>query len=107
MAIDTIAILTIGGLLVMNGALTIGMLVAYQALMISFLGPINQMVQLGSTLQEVEGDMNRLDDVHRYRIDPQLDDQNLAVSAADTGTKLAGYLELKNVSFGTVGSVPL
>ncbi len=100
MAIDTIAILAIGGLLVMNGAMTVGMLVAYQALMISFLGPINQMVQLGSTLQEVEGDMNRLDDVHRYRIDPQLDDHNLMVLPADAPTKLTGHLELVDVSFG-------
>jgi NHLM bacteriocin system ABC transporter peptidase/ATP-binding protein len=100
MAINTIAILTIGGLLVMNGAMTIGVLVAYQALMLSFLSPINQMVQLGSTLQEVEGNMNRLDDVYRYRIDSQLDDKNSTPLPAHTGTKLAGYLELRNVSFG-------
>jgi NHLM bacteriocin system ABC transporter peptidase/ATP-binding protein len=96
--INTIAVLTIGGLLVMNGAMTVGMLVAFQALMLSFLGPVNQMVQLGGTLQEVEGDMSRLDDVHRYRIDPQFDD-NKQVSAS-ASTKLAGYLELRNISFG-------
>jgi NHLM bacteriocin system ABC transporter peptidase/ATP-binding protein len=100
MAINTTAILTIGGLLVMNGAMTVGVLVAYQALMLSFLSPINQMVQLGSTLQEVEGNMNRLDDVYRYRIDPQLDDKNATALPAQAGTKLAGYLELRNVSFG-------
>ncbi len=100
MALDTIAILAIGGLLVMNGAMTIGMLVAYQALMISFLSPINQMVQLGTTLQEVEADMNRLDDVHRYRIDPQFEDNSSAALPAGANTKLAGYLELTNVSFG-------
>jgi NHLM bacteriocin system ABC transporter peptidase/ATP-binding protein len=100
MTINTIAILTIGGLLVMNGAMTVGLLVAYQALMISFLSPINQMVQLGSTLQEVEGDMNRLDDVHRYRIAPQFDENNSTPLPDKTGSKLAGYLDLNHVSFG-------
>jgi NHLM bacteriocin system ABC transporter peptidase/ATP-binding protein len=100
LSINTTAILTIGGLLVMNGELTIGMLVAFQALMLSFLTPVNQMVQLGSTLQEVEGNMNRLDDVHRYRTDPQVDVQNPVAIPANMGTKLAGYLELRNVSFG-------
>src|SRR5687767_9214650 len=94
MAINNIAILTIGGLLVMSVTMTVGMLVAYQVLMISVLGPINQMVPLGSTVQEVSGDMNRLDDVQRYRIDPQLEVKDLEVLPAGTGTKLAGYLEL-------------
>jgi ABC-type bacteriocin/lantibiotic exporter with double-glycine peptidase domain len=80
--------------------MTVGMLAAYQVLMIGFLGPVNQMVQLGSTLQEVQGDMNRLDDVQRYRIDPQTEEQNLPAVSVKTGSKLAGYLELRNLSFG-------
>jgi ABC-type bacteriocin/lantibiotic exporter with double-glycine peptidase domain len=44
--------------------------------------------------------MNRLDDVHRYRIDPQVDNTISTPQPMTAGTKLAGHLELKNVSFG-------
>src|SRR5262249_31153584 len=70
--LSTAAILTLGGLRVMEGSLTAGTLVAFQSLMSSFLTPVNQMMNLGGTLQTVEGDVNRLDDVYRYGIDPQV-----------------------------------
>ena len=56
-------VLVIGGLRVMDGVMSIGMLVAFQSLMQSFMEPINSLVNLGSDLQELEGDRDRLDDV--------------------------------------------
>ena len=70
-AVNTALILGIGGLRVMNGTLSLGGLVAFQILMASFMAPINRLVSLGGRLQMVEGDMNRLDDVLRYRVDPE------------------------------------
>lgn len=99
-ALGTISILTVGGIQVMNGQITIGMLVAFQALMISFLAPANEIVQLGSTMQEVEGDMNMLDDVHRYRTDPQADGAFQTAVPVNTDTKLSGTLELRDITFG-------
>jgi ABC-type bacteriocin/lantibiotic exporter with double-glycine peptidase domain len=49
--LSTAAILTLGGLRVMEGSLTAGTPVAFQSLMSSFLTPVNQMMNLGSTLQ--------------------------------------------------------
>ena len=46
-ALNNVAILTLGGLRVMDGRMSIGMLVAYQTLMMSFLQPVNTMVSLG------------------------------------------------------------
>ncbi|HXI31607.1 MAG TPA: NHLP family bacteriocin export ABC transporter peptidase/permease/ATPase subunit, partial [Vicinamibacterales bacterium] len=97
-SINTALILGIGGLRVIDGHLTIGMLVAFQGLMLAFIGPVNKMVDLGSTLQEVRGDMNRLEDVLRAEPDRMLLRDELPADGACA--KLDGHLELRNVSFG-------
>ena len=104
-ALSTISIVTVGGLRVMNGSLTIGMLVAFQALMASFIAPVNQMVSLGSRLQEAAGDMNRLDDVLRYQSAVEIEPAPQTIEAWDDArrgisVKLAGHVELRNVTFG-------
>lgn len=101
-AINTALILGIGGMKVMNGTLSLGGLVAFQILMASFMGPINRLVSLGGRLQMVEGDMNRLDDVLRYRVDESagLAADEPEALPSDQPVKLSGHLELREVSFG-------
>jgi NHLM bacteriocin system ABC transporter peptidase/ATP-binding protein len=106
LALNTAILLGLGSLRVMNGAMTLGGLVAFQLLMASFLNPVGRLVSLGGKLQTAEGDMNRLDDVLRYETDPALN------VATDTDTepgeptpnelpvKLSGRLELRGVTFG-------
>ena len=66
------SILVIGGLRVMNGSLTMGMLMAYQSLTEEFLTPVNNLVGFGGNLQELEADLNRLDDVLQNPTDPEV-----------------------------------
>jgi ABC-type bacteriocin/lantibiotic exporter with double-glycine peptidase domain len=91
----------------MDGRLTVGMLVAFQALMAAFIAPVNRMVDLGSTLQEVRGDMNRLDDVLNAKLDPIAGEDDAIPDGEPTqgprvaaGAKLSGRLELRGISFG-------
>ncbi|MBP1989990.1 NHLP family bacteriocin export ABC transporter peptidase/permease/ATPase subunit [Paenibacillus eucommiae] len=108
--LSSVIVLSVGGMQVMDGALTIGMLVAFQSLSASFIDPVNQMVYLGGSLQEAGGSLKRLDDVLQYPIDRQLSQQassdrpepedNSANGAAKNKAKLSGYVELQNVSFG-------
>ena len=101
-ALTTAAVLGVGALRVMEGNLTIGMLVAFQSLITSFMSPFGQMVSLGTTLQETRGDLNRVDDVLRYDPDPQVPAKIGSEGEAHPGmpAELSGYLELRNLTFG-------
>jgi NHLM bacteriocin system ABC transporter peptidase/ATP-binding protein len=107
LAINTALVIGIGGTRVMEGHLSMGMLAAFQSLMLLFLTPVNRMVALGSTLQEVGSDMNRLDDVLRARIDPVAPSATLAAvepttrdARLDDRARLTGAVELRGVTFG-------
>ena len=97
--ISGVAILSFGAIRVMDGYLTMGMLIAFQSLMQSFIGPIEQLVNIGGTLQEVQGDMNRLDDVLRYDADRSCAVSEPIEDELKDG-KLVGTLELIDVTFG-------
>jgi NHLM bacteriocin system ABC transporter peptidase/ATP-binding protein len=89
-------ILVIGGLRVQRGLLTVGTLVAFQSLMLNFMQPITRLINLGNRLQEAEGDMNRLDDVLSYPVDPLAADTD----GVEMTARLDGYLELRSLTFG-------
>jgi NHLM bacteriocin system ABC transporter peptidase/ATP-binding protein len=104
-ALNAVAILGIGGLRVMDGILTMGMLVGFQGLMRSFTEPVNRLVDLGSKLQEAQGDLSRLDDVLNHPRDFEGEgDGAPSEMPGDTdrmaGKKLEGYLELRDITFG-------
>lgn len=97
--INNAIVLALGGLLILEGKMTIGMLVAFQSLMASFMTPVTEILGLGAQLQEVEGEMNRLDDVLKYPID-QEPKVGFGESASYSGEKLDGYVELREITFG-------
>ncbi|HEY0038902.1 MAG TPA: ATP-binding cassette domain-containing protein, partial [Longimicrobium sp.] len=99
MAVSTTAMLGIGGLRVMNGEMSMGMLIAFQALMLAFLHPVNLMVFLGNTAQEVASDMERLDDVLRSKARFAVPEPGAEEGEA-ARPRLAGRLELRRISFG-------
>jgi len=98
--LTTTTILVLGGTRVMDGHLTIGMLVAFQSLMASFSKPINNFVDFGGRVQELEGDMNRLDDVLDYPQDDKYTRDRQQIASLQKMLKLSGHIELKDVTFG-------
>ncbi len=99
-AITTALILGIGGLRLMNGDLSIGELVAFQSLMASFMAPIAGLADLSNKLQQIKGDLTRLDDVLGYEQDPRFTAPAEAADPKTTPAKLTGFVELRNVVFG-------
>jgi NHLM bacteriocin system ABC transporter peptidase/ATP-binding protein len=98
--LNVAAVLGLGGSRVMNGFMTIGMLIAFQSLMSSFINPVNQLVNLGSKTQEIQGSLARLDDTVQYPTDPQVDASVLPRQSFATEERLAGHLQLRDVTFG-------
>ena len=96
----TILILAVGGFRVMNGVLTIGQLVGFQALMTSFLLPVNNLVSLGSVMQLLETDLSRLDDVLRNPAEAEPLSLTEARDSWPGKMRLSGRVELRNISFG-------
>jgi NHLM bacteriocin system ABC transporter peptidase/ATP-binding protein len=98
----TAIILGLGGLRVMSGDMTIGMLVAFQSLMASFYGPVNNLMGLAGRLQEARADLDRLEDVLNYPVDPRFtaDSKPASLAMPSADEKLQGFLELRHVSFG-------
>lgn len=91
------AVILIGGLRVIEGDMTIGMLLALQTLMTTFLYPITQFVYLGQNLQNLRSELSRLDDVLKNPVDKHLSTFSIH---PDKKEKLKGALELKNITFG-------
>ncbi|QKQ75742.1 NHLP family bacteriocin export ABC transporter peptidase/permease/ATPase subunit [Nostoc sp. TCL240-02] len=107
-SITSMLLLAVGGLRVMDGVLSIGMLIAFQALMQRFLEPVNNLVSLAGELQEMEGNLGRLDDVLRNPIDPAVE-RDFSISPTQlpaANVRLQGYVELRNITFGYNRSAP-
>ncbi len=92
-------IMTFGGFSIMDGAMTAGMFLAFQNLMGSFQAPVNALLGLGASLQTTEMQMQRLNDVRRYKVD-ELNFPADDASRTFPRERLSGELTLTDVSFG-------
>ena len=93
------AVLIIGVYLTMKGSFTVGMVMAFQGFLGSFMSPAQQLISAGQTLQEMRAEMERIEDVMKYPTDV------ICEQAADEGEdaefdKLSGNVEMRNVTFG-------
>ena len=95
--LSDVALLLIGGYLVIRGDLTMGMLTAYNSLFDSFCQPINSVVNFIRSLQVTKSNIRRVEDIEKYDVDPSY---LVEQAGSSTGGKLSGRVELKDVSFG-------
>ena len=92
----SILVLMTGGTLVINGAITAGMLVAFNQLLSSFTTPINDLVGFINRVQTLKADMSRVEDIQKYEMAPQF----LQEEVHPLEEKLSGDVQLKEISFG-------
>ena len=90
-------VLAVGAYYIMKGHLTVGMLMAFQGFMGSYMLPVNELIGSLQSILSMRTQMERMEDVYRTEPDvvSTLDDHR------DTGMgKLMGKVEMKNVTFG-------
>lgn len=99
--INALTILTLIGIgiwRVLHGQMTIGMFIALQILLTSFMSPVLKLVGFSQSLQLLRVDIARLDDLLQYPVDGMfLRDQEVTNGPA---SKLTGQTTLQDVTFG-------
>jgi len=98
-SLTAVLVIIIGGYRIIHGYISTGMLVALQSLATSFMAPMNNLMQLGSTFQEARGDLDRVDDVMEQPTE-QLPPARELTQAGVRLVRLKGYIELRNATFG-------
>jgi NHLM bacteriocin system ABC transporter peptidase/ATP-binding protein len=96
--LNSALILMIGGLRAVEGHLTVGLLVAFQALVTSFTAPITRLNGVAGRLQDFAADLARLKDVENFPTDPVYSRRE--PGGPGTTRRLNGHVELDQVSFG-------
>ena len=95
-SLTNMAVLGAGVYLVLHGNFTVGMVMAFQGFMSSFMSPANSLIQAGQSFQEMITQMERVDDVMSYPTDPYLEER----PKTDEYRKLTGNIEMKDIVFG-------
>ena len=93
------AVTMLGVLLAMRGEFTVGMIMAFQGFLASFVAPAESLISASQTVTEMRTSMERIEDVMQYPEDPCFRNSQ-AGEEEQTYSKLGGNVELKNVTFG-------
>ena len=92
------AVLICGVYLCIQGDFTIGMVMAFQGFLLSFMTPAQTLITASQGIQELRTEMERVEDVMKYPLDVELDEDEIDEDA--DYDKLSGEVELKNITFG-------
>lgn len=105
--VSNTAIIAIGGILLINEDLSIGMFIALQMLIANFSRPFNRLFNFNQMAQMLKVNLERLNDMMNYPIDscfvhnPQANEETRDLfSSASLYKPLQGEIELKGVSYG-------
>ena len=95
-AFADIAVMVIGTYLAMQGRFTVGMILAFQGFLSSFMSPATAIISSGQTLTEMRTQMERVDDVMEYPCENVFAEENDSLAES----KLSGKIEIKDLTFG-------
>ncbi|MFK4185481.1 NHLP family bacteriocin export ABC transporter peptidase/permease/ATPase subunit [Streptomyces sparsogenes] len=94
--LNSALILWIGGLRAVEGHVSIGLLVAFQALVARFTAPIARLGGVAGRIQDFSADVNRLKDVENFPVDSLYTRDE----PREDIRRLTGQVTLENITFG-------
>lgn len=94
--LNSALILWIGGLRAVEGHISIGLLVAFQALVTRFTAPITRLNGVAGRIQDFAADVARLKDVESFPVDSLYSRRETDASTR----RLKGHVSLENITFG-------
>ena len=100
------SVILLGGLLIILGQLSLGELMAFQFLMAMIQAPLQQLTLLSSQMQQLDGEMGRLNDVVDTAVDPHVR-SFLLPSAGENERQLKGRIEVRDLAFQFSHTTPL
>ena len=100
--INEISVFVLGFFLVLQGQLTLGMLLAAQTIAFTLKSSIESIIKFVQELPEFEAELLRLEDVLEQPNDPLVDNQNQNLADDMPATRLTGSIQLNNINFGYV-----
>ena len=104
MILGNAAVLGLGGMRVIDGDMSVGMMMGFYVVASSFLQPIGRLVQFADQFQIIEADLQRVGDVLDAPEDPDFSDESPDASGRTVAfggrLRLRGKVELRNVTFG-------
>ena len=100
-------VILLGGVLIIWGQLTLGELMAFQFLMDMIQAPLQQLNLLSSQLQQLDGEMGRINDVIDSDTDPMVRSFQVSSTPDQPQRQLAGDLELRDLGFRFSSTTPM
>lgn len=100
---SNVLVLGIGAWYIMQGFLSVGMLMTFQSFMTACMAPMNSLTECGQIFASVKASKERMEEVLEEECD--VPDHLESIEGAETG-KLRGEVELKDISFGYDRSLP-
>ncbi|MFD4950699.1 NHLP family bacteriocin export ABC transporter peptidase/permease/ATPase subunit [Streptomyces sp. NPDC058451] len=94
--LNSALILWIGGMRAVEGHISVGLLVAFQALVTRFTAPLTRLNGVAGRIQDFAADVARLKDVENFQADPLY----TRPRGGDSTRRLHGHVELENLTFG-------
>lgn len=102
------ALLCWGALNVMNGSMTVGILIAFLAVLQAFHTPIESVMTAIAGFQELRGDLERVEDTRRYPAVAALaDDAARSAGWPSDRARLSGAVSIRDLAFSYSGQASL
>ncbi|MDR2577217.1 MAG: NHLP family bacteriocin export ABC transporter peptidase/permease/ATPase subunit [Chitinispirillales bacterium] len=93
--LTTIIILMTGVSLILDGQLSIGMLLAFNGFLNAIMIPVHEFIDMSASFASLRVEVERVEDVLNYKIDAECgNDSEMSTE------KLMGEIEIRNVTFG-------